>query len=99
MASTPLERTRKKLEEKKFNISRGPPLDGAYLFFSFDLVNSTRYKALFPGHWPIVATHFYDMVANEMATRFTSARLWKHIGDEILFYKLVTRTADVHRCL
>lgn len=94
-----LERTRQKLEEKKFNIERTAPRDGAYLFFSFDLVNSTRYKAQFPRHWPIVTTHFYDIVANEMATRFTSARLWKYVGDEILFYKLVTSTSDVRDCL
>lgn len=99
MSPTPLERTRQKLEEKKFNISRPTPRDGAYLFFSFDLVNSTRYKALFPQHWPIVATHFYDMVANEMAAYFTSARLWKHVGDEILFYKLITSAEDVRECL
>jgi hypothetical protein len=99
MRSTPLERTKQKLEEKRFNISRSSPRDGAYLFFSFDLVNSTRYKALFPSHWPIVATHFYDIVANEMATRFTSARLWKHMGDEILFYKLITSVDDVLCCL
>ena len=34
-----------------------------------------------------------------MATRFTSARLWKHVGDEILFYKLITSAEDVRRCL
>lgn len=94
-----LERTRQKLEEKKFNIERAVPRDGVYLFFSFDLVNSTKYKAQFPRHWPIVTTHFYDIVANEMATRFTSARLWKYVGDEILFYKLVTSAGDVRECL
>jgi hypothetical protein len=46
-----------------------------------------------------VVTRFYELVAAELSTRLTSAILWKHVGDEVLFYKRVTGNDDLCQCL
>lgn len=55
-----------------------------YIFFSFDLENSTEYKSLHEDSWPSVFEQFYSVVVREMTTEFPEIKLWKYIGDEVL---------------
>lgn len=62
-----------------------------YLFVSFDLCNSTKFKTIHPASWPFVLNQFYTqilelMIDDESVDTF---RTWKYVGDEVLFYKEV----------
>ncbi|WP_394897198.1 NUDIX hydrolase [Clostridium paraputrificum] len=78
--------------------------DGIYMFFSFDLENSTRFKCLFPSSWSKLLITFYDSIKrifkcnmekekikykNDNIEKELQLNVWKLIGDEILFYKKV----------
>jgi len=65
---------------------RGPRL---YVFVSFDLVDSTAYKNKEKEVWPFVFTQFYEVIKAEMKKKFPGIKVWKYIGDEILFFMLV----------
>ncbi|ERP38958.1 hypothetical protein CALK_0447 [Chitinivibrio alkaliphilus ACht1] len=60
-------------------------LGGTYLFFSFDLVNSTAFKLQDP-HWPPLFNQFFDYCRLKTKAYFPQCRDWKMVGDEILFY-------------
>lgn len=94
-----IERTRASIRERKFTTLLSRPHSGVYLFFSFDLVNSTQFKVLNPREWPVVVTRFYELIAAEFATRLPSAITWKYVGDEVLFFKQVTKMQDLYRAL
>lgn len=59
--------------------------DGVYLFVSFDIVNSTRYKSIEPD-WPLLINKFYDESVQKISIIDEQFKVWKLIGDEILFY-------------
>jgi isopentenyldiphosphate isomerase len=63
---------------------------GVYLFFSFDLVNSTSFKAYYMDKWPKVFRRFYELIEASLRKRYPSVMLWKYIGDEVLLYLKVT---------
>ncbi|GIM31528.1 NUDIX domain-containing protein [Paraclostridium bifermentans] len=69
--------------------------DGIYLFFSFDLVNSTKFKYRYKRKWPIVFDQFYSHITQEMIEKVKGSVVWKYIGDEVLFYKKVTCEEDL----
>lgn len=69
--------------------------DGIYLFFSFDLVNSTKFKSRYKTKWPIVFDKFYSHITKEMIEKVKGSVVWKYIGDEVLFYKKVTCEEDL----
>ena len=94
-----LERARQKITERKFTTLLTEPRAGVYLFFSFDLVNSTQFKSAQPDNWPRVITRFYELVSAELTTRVSSAIVWKYVGDEVLFYKEVIDKEDIHVAL
>lgn len=95
-----IEKTRTKLQERNFTtLLSDRPHSGLYQFFSFDLVNSTQFKASNPNLWPVVVTRFYELVKSELTTRLTSAIVWKYVGDEVLFYKRITARTDLHKLL
>ena len=61
-------------------------LSGTYLFFSFDLVNSTFYKNKV-NSWASIFSKFFSFCKAEVSQNyFPNAELWKMVGDEILFY-------------
>lgn len=70
--------------------------DGIYMFFSFDLVNSTLFKSRFGSKWIDVISSFYD-IAMESMERYIDGnednkehiKVWKYIGDQVLFYKKI----------
>src|SRR5437762_1050349 len=94
-----IERTRASIREQQFTTLLAKPQPGVYLFFSFDLVNSTQFKASRPDHWPVVVTRFYELIIAELTTRVSSAIVWKFIGDEVLFFKQITHRQDLHIAL
>jgi hypothetical protein len=56
------------------------------------MVNSTAFKALEP-FWPFVIHQFYvDCVAAVQPIGF---RVWKYVGDEVLFWRFVEATEDL----
>ncbi len=94
-----IERTRASIREHQFTTLLVKPEPGVYLFFSFDLVNSTQFKASHPNDWPVVVTRFYELIVNELTTRASSAIVWKFVGDEVLFFKQIRQRKDLHIAL
>lgn len=71
-------------------------LTGFYVFFSFDLVNSTLYKTQTQEKWPQVFSHFYEYAREKMKGVFPGIELWKYVGDEILFFLKVTEKGSIY---
>ncbi|MCR8927454.1 hypothetical protein NLI92_002838 [Priestia megaterium] len=69
---------------------------GIYLFYSFDLVNSTVFKTQYKNDWPSVIQKFYELVRRKIQTTHEKTRVWKYIGDEVLFYKRVSSIAELY---
>lgn len=57
-----------------------------HLFFSFDIVNSTMYKAL-TGNWPLVIRSLLEDIRSRVHRIDTllASYLWRVIGDEMIF--------------
>lgn len=74
--------------------------NGIYLFFSFDLVNSTIYKSKDKENWTKLFQRFYELVDSEMDNSYknTSLTLWRYIGDEVIFYLKVSDLDQVIKC-
>lgn len=74
--------------------------DGVYMFFSFDIVNSTSFKEKHQDKWRNVISKFYDISEKTMnsiinkeideGSNDCSVEIWKYVGDEILFYKKIS---------
>ena len=77
----------RKLAEKLKPGEESKDMGGAprvYMFFSADLVNFTRFKAS-NREWPQVLAEFYGSLVANVGERYSKARVWKYIGDEVLF--------------
>lgn len=94
-----LERARTNIREQRFTTLSSKPKSGVYLFFSFDLVNSTQFKASHPEEWPVVVRRFYELIINELTTRLSSTIVWKFVGDEVLFFKQILKKQDLYAAL
>lgn len=70
--------------------------NGAFLFISFDLVNSTAFKSLYPTKWPVIFHRFYELVENHALKNFTNSMVWRYAGDEILFYKQIDKPSELY---
>ena len=70
-----------------------------YIFFSYDLVNSTRYKTQNKKQWPLVIHRFYQLIEDGSEKWISHARLWKYGGDEVLLYKRLLHISDLHNLL
>ncbi len=70
-------------------------LTGTYAFFSFDLVNSTYFKNK-ESSWIEVFTSFYNACKNKVEDGFERARLWKMVGDEIIFYMPILDESEIY---
>lgn len=57
-----------------------------HLFFSFDIVNSTMYKAL-TGNWPLVIRSLLEDIRSRVhrIDALIASYLWRVIGDEMIF--------------
>ncbi|OFI48336.1 hypothetical protein BG261_08625 [Floricoccus tropicus] len=70
---------------------------GFYVFFSFDIVNSTLYKSI-DSNWPNVITDFYEQAISSVKFNFDSSTIflpWKFIGDEVIFFGIIRNTMDL----
>jgi isopentenyldiphosphate isomerase len=81
-----------------FDSKRTSIKDEVYLYFSFDLVNSTAFKDSYPLHWPTVISRFYELTRQYILDRLSPIKVWKYIGDEVLFYKKIHNLADIYPC-
>jgi hypothetical protein len=81
----------------KLTVSQDDKSDyaGTYLFFSFDLVNSTAFKNK-EGNWSNIFDQFFTTCKEEMRRLFPFAITWKMIGDEILFYLRVDSEGELY---
>ena len=93
-----LELTKAAIRERQFTTIPARPKSGIYLFFSFDLVNSTQFKLAYPGAWPKVIIRFYEDAARQLHTRF-QATIWKYIGDEVLLFAKLRSLDELFRVL
>lgn len=70
-------------------------LDGVYVFVSFDLVDSTRYKNI-ENDWSMLIQNFYqgtyEMIKSEVNNDF---KVWKYIGDEILLFLKINQINEL----
>lgn len=83
------------LDDKNLVVKDAPPVtdieeSSTYLFISFDLVNSTSFKSIYPSGWPIVFRRFYELMEDKVLKSFVNSRVWRYVGDEVLFFKKVT---------
>ncbi|MED4559636.1 hypothetical protein [Bacillus subtilis] len=71
--------------------------NGVYLFFSFDLVNSTIFKTT--KEWQQVFKRFYELIETLLQNKYgEEIKLWKYIGDEVLLYLKVTEFDQIYKC-
>ena len=76
-----------------------------FIFYSFDLVNSTQFKTRYPQKWPRLTSEFFETVERLMQDNFiklpkgVTAKRWKYAGDEVLFYQKVTKAGDCDHAL
>jgi isopentenyldiphosphate isomerase len=88
-----------KIKESLTNLEDKPFLtkdfEGTYLFFSFDLVNSTAFKNR-NKQWGKLFDGFVSQSKILMEQAFHFIKIWKMVGDEILFYMQVKSIDDLH---
>ena len=72
-----------------------------YVFISIDLVNSTAFKYENPKGWPKVFHDFYVISTEYLSSCFVHSELkvWKRLGDEILFYVAIKNRTEMYRLL
>jgi len=73
-----------------------------YLFFSFDLVGSSRLKTqIFDRfHWVELIQYFYAECRRLIASRgVENAVVWKYLGDEVLFYERIGTAYEVEHSI
>lgn len=96
-------RLREEIEEQREELtSDAIPRSEFYVFFSYDLVNSTLFKSLNQAEWPLVTQKFYEFVDDALRKHVSDAgdiRLWKYVGDELLLYRRIHCLADLRNCL
>src|SRR5688572_13821488 len=71
--------------------------DDLFAFFSFDLVESTRYKSQAGNRWLLVTKQFYEIIEDQLSKRLPQVRLWKYVGDELLLYKRISKLEHLRR--
>ncbi|RJR44062.1 MAG: NUDIX domain-containing protein [Desulfobacteraceae bacterium] len=75
------------------------PSPEVLLFFSFDLVNSTKYKTLNPTDWPRIFSRFFELIQDSMTKWLEGIHVWKFIGDEVVFYKSIHNVKQLYSCV
>ncbi len=69
-----------------------------FLFVSFDLMSSTKFKNLNPS-WPSVILKFYAISVDNIQAQNHKFRIWKYAGDEVLFYLPISELSDLNEIL
>lgn len=55
------------------------------LFFSYDIVGSTKYKAMHPGSWAGEIKKAFESIKRRVNSELSEAYIWRVLGDEIIF--------------
>ena len=72
-------------------------LSGTYIFFSFDLVNSTFYKNR-EESWAKTYSDFFEYCKAQVRQyHFPKAQVWKMVGDEVLFYMPISDESEIKK--
>ena len=69
--------------------------EGIILFFSFDVVGSTQFKAKHKENWFTTFKETFNWIRDVVRKRIKSARLWKGLGDELVYYIELTDPSTV----
>lgn len=97
-----LEELRKGLFENIFNIEvleqndtvaecgKSANVNRVILFFSFDVVNSTKYKSINYYGWSYVLNKIFEILREKVYEKMQNAELWRVLGDEIIFIVPIT---------
>lgn len=88
-------------EESRPVLSASCKRDGIYLFLSFDLANATEYK-IRNSNWHKTFQDFYADITKRVAddsSPIKNSKIWKFIGDEVLFYLKVTNKEELFKSL
>lgn len=86
------------VQELKKNSSNNSESESTtYLFISYDLVNSTKFKTKSP-KWPMVVSHFYELALTTTKS-IPKNYLWKYAGDEVLFFKTILDVQDLEEAI
>jgi hypothetical protein len=80
------EEIKKSIKEGLDEIKTKKDEQGIYLFISFDMVNSTALKIRRIKEWPSIVIYFYEAIVKEMEDKINNSKIWKYLGDEIIFY-------------
>lgn len=59
--------------------------ESVFLFFSFDIVNSSLYKTQNYYNWSVVIDDILNEIRNNIKTKIQEAKVWRILGDEIIF--------------
>ncbi len=70
------------------------------LFFSFDIVNSTKYKTL-TGNWPIILKELLNYILKlvNRIQELNTCFLWRVIGDEIVFILPINNKNEITKAV
>ena len=66
-----------------------------FMFFSVDLVNSTKFKSKYPNEWAGIFGRFYGCIRESVFAEYERAQIWKYIGDEVLFFVEIQTMSDI----
>jgi hypothetical protein len=87
------------LADEKETLTDKKVESSVYVFFSFDLTNSTKYKTINRYKWPLVTSRFYELIEDGLKKRLDQVRLWKYVGDELLLHKRLYSIRDLYDCI
>lgn len=83
---------------------------GVFLYFSFDLADSTAFKNEHVALWSTVFTSFYAKILESLGVENYKTpnsdyddsvcvrKLWKLIGDEVLIYVYINDWSQLYNC-
>ncbi|APT76056.1 hypothetical protein LN42_06425 [Marinitoga sp. 1137] len=84
----------KKNEAK--NIEKKDSMEKVYMFISYDMVNSVAYKTRHK-NWINQIWNYYTQLNDLIKAKITMAKIWKTLGDEIIFFVPVYSKDEIEK--
>ncbi|MBR3770656.1 MAG: hypothetical protein IKL07_00145 [Clostridium sp.] len=66
------------------------------LFFSFDVVNSTKYKTINYFGWSKILSELFHELQRKVAGEIQGAEIWRVLGDEVIFVKKMKSIDEIY---
>lgn len=84
---------------ESFNSDNNEKSEEVLIFISFDLVDSTKFKneSKYKTIWPNVIMSLYELLINSMLKINGHFKIWKYLGDEILFFIPLDKIKSLHK--